>query len=80
MRRYLNHIKRIEQSIKEDNQTMESGAITKQSELIRQYLHDEITAEEFEEQSEVKQVELTPKQQQYRDEIFEKYLPNYKGE
>ena len=79
MRKYLNQVKRLKKKVQQEP-TLKKGAIAKQSELIWQYLHDEITAEEFEERSEVKQVELTPKQQQYRDEIFEKYLPNYKGE
>lgn len=80
MRKHLNRIKRIEQAMKEDNRSMETGTITKQSKLINQYLRDEITADEFSDQSVVEHKELTPKEQQYRNEIFEKYLPTYKGE
>ena len=73
MRRYLNQVKRLEKQLEADT-GQPAGIITQQAELIRQYLHDEITAEEFEEASLVKKRKLTPEQAEYQKNIFKKYL------
>lgn len=73
MRRYLNQVKRLEKQLRADT-GQPAGIIAKQAELIRQYLHDEITAEEFEAASLVKESKLTPEQAEYQKNIFNKYL------
>ena len=73
MRSYLNQVKRLEKQLQAES-GQPAGIITQQAELIRQYLHDEITADEFDEQSLAPDNELTPEQVEYHKNIFNKYL------